>query len=343
MTTRLTPLGWITSAEGVMLCLVPVWQSAPLAAAGGIAMLAAVAGARLLAPRSLGEADAQWVLPKAVHAGVETTLAARVACRHELPPLTLWAWDPRARMARQVARLAGVGAAGAPARWTARFPSRGAITLPPLQLEAQQPFGLIACRRDAGQPAQLIVLPPLGRVRAGLRSRLAEWFAGVSVAHEPGNDELGRLRDWTPGDPRSRIHWRASARHRRLLVAERHAPAARRLAIVVDPAAPPLVFERLVAAAATLVDDLARRGWELAVRHGQAEHGAVGARDRLLESLALCKPGGTPLAELIPRGHPCLAFLGDDSRAPESQPPPLIVLDSELPRLIHLPRRLGTA
>jgi uncharacterized protein (DUF58 family) len=340
---RLTPLGWITGAEGVFLCLVPVWQNAPLAAAGGIALLAALGAARLLAPRALASAEAVWVLPRAVYAGVETTLAARLSSPHELPPLTLWAWNPRAKAPRQVARLAGVGPVGAGARWTARFPTRGAVTLPPLGLAAEQPFGLVACRREPGEGVQLVVLPALGRVRAGLRARLAEWFAGLAVAHEPGGDELGRLRDWAPGDPRIRIHWRASARHRRLLVAERHAPAARRLTIVLDPAAPAAVFERLVSAAATVVDDLARHGWELSLRHGQAPRGTVGARERLLESLALCRPGGTPLGELVPRGQPCLAFLGDDSSAPDSQLPPLIVRDSELPRLIHLPRRLGRA
>lgn len=341
MTSRLTPLGWITGAEGALLCLIPVWQTAPLAAAGGVAMLAALAGARLLAPRSLAGAEAVWLLPPAVHAGAETTLALRLTAARELPPLALEAWDPRARAARQVARLSGVGPAGATARFSVRFPGRGAVTLPPPAALVQQPFGLVRHRRELAPPAQLIVLPALGRVRAGLRSRLAEWFAGVAVAHEPGNDELGRLRDWTAGDPRSRIHWRASARHRRLLIAERHAPAARRLAIAIDPTAPPAVFERLVSAAATLVDDLGRRGWELAVRHGQAPHGAVGARERLLESLAMCRPGGVPLGELVPRGHPCLALLADDSHAPEGQPPPLVVRDQELPRLIHLPRRLG--
>ncbi len=340
---RLTPLGWITGAEGVILCLVPVWQSAPLAAAGGVAMLAALAGARLLAPRSLNGAEASWLPPRLVHAGVETTLAARLTGRRVLPPLVVRAWDPRSRALRQVARLAGIGPDGVATRWTVRFPNRGAVTLPPLEISAQQPFGLIVCTREVGPPSQLVVLPAIGRVRAGLRARLAEWFAGVAVAHEPGNDELGRLRDWAPGDPRNRIHWRASARHRRLLVAERHAPAARRLTVVIDPAAPTAVFERLVAAAATLIDDLGRRGWELAVHHGQAPRGAVGTRDRLLESLAMCRPGGEPLSELVPRGHPCLAFLADDSRAPESQPPPLIVRDSDLPRLIHLPRRLGRA
>lgn len=340
MSHRLTPLGWITGGEGLLLCLVPAWQAVPLAAAGGVAMLAAVGAARLLTARALSGVQAEWVLPRAVHAGSETTLAARISSTAPAPPLDLWAWDPRTRTMREVAHLAGVGAQAGGARWTARFPSRGALQLPALEVSGVQPMGLIESRRAAGPVAQVIVLPALGRVRAGLRARLAEWFAGVAVAPEPGGDDLGRLRSWAPGDPRSRIHWRASARHQQLLVAERHAPAARRLAIALDPLAPPLVFERLVAAAATLIDDLDRRGWELAVHYGQAARGVCGTRERLLEALALCRAGGAPLDEIVPRGMPCLALLDDDTRAPDSQPPPLVVRDGELPRLIHLPRRM---
>lgn len=340
-TVRLTPLGWITLAEGVALCLVPAWQSAPLAAAGGIAMLAAVGAARLLAPRALARVQATWELPRAAHAGAEATLAARLTVSGAAPPVTLLAWDPRARAPREVARIDRGGDGGVAVRWSQRFPARGAIHLPGLELACQQPLGLVEARGPAGADCTLIVLPPIGRVRAGLRTRLSEWFAGLAVANEPGNDDLGRLRAWAPGDPRSRIHWRASARHQQLLVAERHAPAARRLAIAVDPHAPPLVFERLVAAAATVVDDLDRRGWELSVHHGQSPRGLAGARDRLLESLALCRPGGAPLDEVVPRGTPCLALLADATAAPEGQPPPLLVRDDELPRLIHLPRRLG--
>ncbi|MEK7415411.1 MAG: DUF58 domain-containing protein, partial [Planctomycetota bacterium] len=159
---------------------------------------------------------------------------------------------------------------------------------------------------------------------------------------ELGGDDLGRLRAWTPGDPPARVHWRASARHRTLLVTERHAPAARRLAIAIDPHASSVVFERLVSAAATLSDDLAARGWELVIHHGQIPHGLSGARDRLLETLAMSRVGGSvPLDEIVPRGSPCLALLDDSTPAPRTVPPALIIRDSELPRLIHLPRRLS--
>ncbi len=343
MRTRLTPLGWITGAEGVALCLVPAWQVAPLAAVGGIAMLAALGAARLLAPRGLAMVQATWVPPRTIHAGAEAVMTAQLSFNTPAPPCTLWAWDPRAREQRQVARLSVNDQAGCTVRWVMRFPNRGAVHLPALQISGVQPLGLIEARRSAGDGSTVIVLPPIGRIRAGLRARLAEWFAGVAVAPEPGGDDLGRLRAWAPGDPRSRIHWRASARHQQLLVAERHAPAARRLAIAIDPLASAVVFERLVSAAATLVDDLAARGWELMVHHGHVPRGATGARDRLLEALALARPGGAPLEEIVPRGAPCLALLAEGTRPPDNQPPPLVIRDDELARLIHLPRRLGRA
>ncbi len=337
--TRFTPLGWITGAEGVALCLVPAWQVAPLAAAGGVAMLAALAAARVLAPRGLTGITAHWLPPRAIHAGAEVMMTAQVEGAAGVPPFAVWAYEPRAREQRRVARLTGGGSQCV--RWAMRFPNRGAVQLPPLQVSGSQPLGLVEARRLAGEGTTVIVLPPIGRVRAGLRARLAEWFAGVAVAQETGSDDLGRLRAYMPGDPRSRIHWRASARHQQLLVAERHAPASRRLAIALDPSASAAVFERLVAAAATLVDDLSARGWELMVHHGQVPRGASGARDRLLEALALARPGGAPLEEIVPRGCPCLALLGEDTRAPDNQPPPLVIRNDELARLIHLPRRMG--
>jgi uncharacterized protein (DUF58 family) len=341
MALRPTPLGWITGAEGAALCLLTAWQQVPLAAAGGVALLGALGAARLLAPRGVQGIAVRWLLPRAIHAGAETTLAVALSAERRVPPLTVQAWDPRAREFRQVARLAGGGPLDAGVRWAARFPARGLAVVPPPRLLCRQPLGLIECELPVGTAAELTVLPALGRVRAGLRARLAEWFAGVAVSPEAGADDLGRLRAFAPGDPPARIHWRASARHRQLLVAERHAPASRRLAIAIDPAAGGMVFERLVSAAATLADDLGRRGWELALHHGHDPRGVAGSSARLLDALAGVKPGGAPLEELVPRGTPCLALVGDDTPQPRGQPAPLVVRDGDLPRLIHLPRRLG--
>lgn len=338
--TRLTPLGWTTLVEGTLLCLIPAWQIAPVAMAGGIGFLAAVGVARFLAPRRLHPVSGGWILPPRIYAGSEAVLQARLSADPGAPPLTLLAWDPRSRAERPVTRLAGLSRLGASPRWTTRFPARGLVHLPPLMVVGEQPMGLVAATRTVGSGVTVVVLPALGRVRAGMRVRLSEWFAGVATATEMGGDDLGRLRAWMPGDPPARVHWRASARHRELLVAERHAPAARRLSIAIDPNAPPLVFERLVAAAATLIDDLARRGWDLAIYHGRAVTGVHAAADRLLEALALVHSGGAPLDELVPRDAPCLVLLADQSAAP-SAGRALVVRDRELPRLIHLPRRLA--
>ncbi|MEK7415412.1 MAG: hypothetical protein AAB263_19060, partial [Planctomycetota bacterium] len=184
MSLRLTHLGWITASEGVALCLVPAWQSAPLAIAGGTALLAAVAVARLQAARHLRVIEANWLLPKSVHAGSETTLAATISAPTGTPPAVLLAWDPRSRSEREVARLAGVGPLATCVRWTTRFPTRGHVHLPPLVIAGEQPLGLIRAAQAAGSDAHIVVLPALGRVRASLRARLAEWFAGVATAPE---------------------------------------------------------------------------------------------------------------------------------------------------------------
>lgn len=339
-TTALTPLGWFVVVEGVVLCLVPAWQVAPVAAAGGVALLAAVAAARLLAARRLIPVQASWVVPLRIHAGVEVVLQARLSADPGAPPLSVLAWDPRSRAVRPVARLPGLSPAGAGPRWTTRFTSRGLVVLPPISVSTEQPMGLATGTRAAGEGLTVVVLPAIGRIRAGMRARLSEWFAGVATAIEAGGDDLGRLRAWAPGDPPARVHWRASARHGELLVAERHAPAARRLSIALDPAAGPAAFERLVSAAATLVDDLAARGWDLAVHTGHLPAGLTAAADRLLEALALARPGGAPLDEIVPRSAPCLVLLADGTAAP-SAGRALVVRDAELPRLIHLPRRLA--
>lgn len=98
---------------------------------------------------------------------------------------------------------------------------RGAFPLGPTMLISGDPFGFFAVRREYPALKTLLVLPymteinafpaPLGRLPGGraLRRRSAEvtpYAAGV--------------REYLPGDPLNRIHWRSTARHERLMVKE---------------------------------------------------------------------------------------------------------------------------
>src|SRR3972149_5391493 len=57
---------------------------------------------------------------------------------------------------------------------------------------------------------------------------------GAEVPQHRRGYELFGIREYLPGDPARHIHWRSSARHRRLLVKEFEEPAAPILALVVD-------------------------------------------------------------------------------------------------------------
>jgi uncharacterized protein (DUF58 family) len=335
-----TALGWMTLAEAAVLIAAVAWLPRPAAVAAGAALAAAWLVAWWLVPRQLQRIEVHWLLPRRATAGAETVLGATIVAPGGAPPCTLMGWDPRRRQRTPVAHLPEVGGTPRRVRWTVRFPDRGQVELPPLEVDGQQPFGLVAARQRCSRGAHLVVWPALGRVRSSLRARLAAWLGGASASGDAGNDDLARLRHFHPGDPLRRIHWRASARHGELLVGERHAPTTRRLAIALDGGAGAAAFERLIAAAATLADDLLRGGWDLSLHGGWVPGGVSGNQERLLGTLALATRGGVPLGECLPRGIPVLALLADATPDPVFTGPLLCLRDAELPRLIHLPRRI---
>ena len=80
---------------------------------------------------------------------------------------------------------------------------------------------------------------------------------------------------------------------------------------------------------------------KIKVLHGGWVPGGVsGNQERLLGTLALATRGGVPLGECLPRGIPVLALMADATPDPIFAGPLLCLRDAELPRLIHLPRRI---
>ena len=151
--------------------------------------------------------------------------------------------------------------------WSVRFPQRGRIELPSPRGQCEQPFGLLRAAAPIGEPASILVLPALGKIESGLRSQLQRWLDQGPASDETGDDEIDHLRAYRPGDPPRRIHWRATARSRSLVVSERRASACRRLALVLDTATTHgrtgRRLERLISIAATLAVELQASGWHL--------------------------------------------------------------------------------
>ena len=138
---------------------------------------------------------------------------------------------------------------------------RGPAEMEALGLEVVEPLGLACARLPLGAGLTMLVLPqpmplpePLARPRASLHS-------GGRVG-ETGEERVGSLRDYRPGDALASIHWKQSARLDRLVVTEQEHEARPQacLALVIGPSAyaRPERFEAAVAMAAGVIEDWGR-------------------------------------------------------------------------------------
>ncbi len=98
---------------------------------------------------------------------------------------------------------------------------RGVFQLGPVFAESGDPFGLFRQRRKIDEASTLVVYPvalPLaafGRVDGELTGGALQ---GERVQHTTTN--VSGVREYQPGDTFNRIHWRTTARQRRLMVKE---------------------------------------------------------------------------------------------------------------------------
>jgi uncharacterized protein (DUF58 family) len=343
---RIEGLGWMMLYVAAALVFLRFFL--PLRLPGALLTLASALGAAVAvaawrAPRLLRRVEGEWVVPGPVHALQETTVGAALSSAGGAAPFELEAFNPTTRRADAVLRLKGLGAIEIRPSWTARFPRRGLVKLPPLVARCDQPFGLLSAARAISQETEVLVLPALGSTKKGLQARLQSWLEmHATTTSDAGDDELAQLRQYRPGDPPHSIHWRASARARELMVAERHALGCRRLALVVDTAAEgdSARLERLISAAATLVHELSLQGWSMTLHGSFAPNGVHGGRDRLMEALALTSSGDGGVAEFVPPGVPALVLcLGEPPRL-ELTPRPLALSLSEVEGLVHVPSRV---
>jgi len=102
-----------------------------------------------------------------------------------------------------------------------RIARRGLYEFQPLKLSSRFPLGLLRTMIRIDKPQRLTVLPRLGRLSPAWQRLLRTEDGGSSrgrlgVGVQEG-DFYG-LREWRPGDPRNRIHWRTSARRQSLTV-----------------------------------------------------------------------------------------------------------------------------
>ena len=218
----------------------------------------------------------------------------------------------------------GLGA-GRSRTWMVRTlcTQRGRFSLGPLTLRSGDLFGLFPVSRDIPVRQNVVVFPmilpltdfplPSGRLPGGeaLRQR----------THQITPNASG-VRDYSPGDSFSRIHWRSTARQRKLIVKEFELDPLAEIWIVLDGASafhvrrreeslddrlrdddelfqlPPSTEEYMVTAAASIAYHFLQRGRAVGlIAYGEQRHviqpdPGEAQQVRLLESLAVFKAGG---------------------------------------------------
>ncbi|MFP3465028.1 DUF58 domain-containing protein [Leifsonia sp. SIMBA_070] len=141
---------------------------------------------------------------------------------------------------------------------------RGAHPVGPLVVSRTDPFGVAYAEYAIGQPRQLLVTPrvvPLSRGELDVAH--SEGTEHELLRHSiPSADEL-IAREYRPGDPLRRVHWRATARHDQLMVRQEEQRSNPEAWMLIDTRPLPVHAPSAAAEFETLVDLVASIGVHL--------------------------------------------------------------------------------
>ena len=110
---------------------------------------------------------------------------------------------------------------------------RGPIVASNWVLESSDPLGFFRFRRKGANGEIGLVLPRFTSFIA--RPQARELEASVSAPRAGSGMELFGVREYRPGDPLRRIHWRSSARLGELVVREYEPPGVQTVGIFCEP------------------------------------------------------------------------------------------------------------
>ncbi len=243
-----------------------------------------------------------------LRAGAEDTVTAEVRNdKRRLPSYSLWfeletAGEPQRAGLRE--RLDPGGCAEI--EWRVRPVRRGRLRLELAAAGSVFPFGFLRQTVGIGQTQEVPVWPAATAYQwvggsAGWRPQAGEQRA----PYGPRGGDLRAVRRYAPGDPQRVVHWKASARVRRLLVREFVAEREEGLLLWLQTAAErwprPEQFELLCSLAATLAEDLFHAGRLRAVAVDGEPAATVrraGDVEAFLDRLAVLEPAaGLALSE----------------------------------------------
>ena len=136
---------------------------------------------------------------------------------------------------------------------------RGPLGATGWTIGAGDPLGFFQGTRRQADRELGLVLPKFKSLGTRLETRELE--ASVAAPRTGSGSEVFGIREYRPGDPLRRIHWRSSARHGELVVREFEPPGVRTLCIYLDGSPPsPWIADQLARIAASEAWDCIREG-----------------------------------------------------------------------------------
>lgn len=115
------------------------------------------------------------------------------------------------------------------------FPTRGLYAFSGLRVSSRFPFGLMERSCYLARPHETLVYPRLADIRPVLRQAEVDMGDIESNKRGPGTS-LYQLREYSGFEPARRIHWKTSARARRLMVMEFEKEEKRRVTLYLNNA-----------------------------------------------------------------------------------------------------------
>ncbi len=358
----LTVRGVVVLGSGVALVAVGLSLGLPpLVRAGLLALtlpLLAAAVLGLARPRARVERTLE---PPVVPVGDASRVRLRVHVAASLPLRTLRAEDSRSPgltgrsrfvLATSTARSAGHDRdrdrdrdrdASITVTYRVQALRRGEHTVGPLTITAADRLDLVRGVRvpvrapgsaDGSRAPENAVLLALPRTVALPPRRRATGATGsrgsTATSTRTGEERAAAVREYVTGDDVRRIHWRASARADRLMVAQEEEPLASRAVLVLDTGGrwSPASFERAVTVAASVLVALGDDGREVELHAGdQVQRGRAA---ELLRTLATVEPDDT--GARAGRASASRSARGDRPRAPATPARVVRVVSGEADR-----------
>lgn len=175
---------------------------------------------------------------------------------------------------------------------------RGLHRIEGIKLLTRFPFGLFLKAATLPAESEVVVYPEVRPLPAALVHDLTTRGEDRSVSRRGPGTALYNLRRYHDGDDSRAIHWKTTARQRRLMIRETEAEEQRRVVLVLPTEVPDrarTVFEQAVSLTASLAAFFHQQGHAIGLLIGGQEipTGTGEAHyDAMLRALALCQPEG---------------------------------------------------